>query len=102
MKKIILISAAALSLCACVQEILHENTTESQKSKLQFEGSFGPETKMAIGESNDGVNTLVWTEEDAIGIFTYTGGTLNKNIRAHIYGASVGQNKGLFILDPGP
>ena len=97
MKKIILISAAALSLCACVQEILHENTTESQKSKLQFEGSFGPETKMAIGESNDGVNTLVWTEEDAIGIFTYTGGTLNKNIRAHIYGASVGQNKGLFI-----
>ena len=36
MKKIILISAAALSLCACVQEILHENTTESQKSKQQF------------------------------------------------------------------
>ena len=54
MKKIMLISAAALSLCACVQEILHENVTESQQSKLVFEGSFGPETKMAIGESNEG------------------------------------------------
>ena len=97
MKKIMLISAAALSLCACVQEVLHENITESQQSKLVFEGSFGPETKMAIGGSSEGVNTLVWTAEDAIGIFTYTGGTANKNIKAHLYESSIGQNKGLFI-----
>lgn len=97
MKKIMLFCAAALALAACTND-LAETADSSIKSGVTLEGGFTwNETKTAFTDTEAPTNKLVWSKDDAIGIFTTEGETTNINYKANILRSSVGSDNGVFI-----
>lgn len=97
MKKIMLFCAAAFAFAACTND-LAETAGSSVKSGVTLEGGFEwAETKTAFTDADATVNKLVWSKDDAIGIFTTEGETVNINYRANILRSSVGSTNGVFI-----
>lgn len=88
----------ALAVCSCVREELEPSRLPANAVKLVFEGGFeNPETKMVVEDAVDGVHSLLWTEGDAIGIFSYEQlETYNNNIMAKLHDNSVGVANGVF------
>lgn len=63
-----------------------------------FEGGFDySQTKMLVNDAIDDVHFLVWSEGDAVGVFSYDQTeTMNNNIKAELLDASVGAQNGVF------
>ena len=63
-----------------------------------FEGGFdNTQTKILVNDAVEDVHFLVWSEGDAIGIFSYDQTeTMNNNIKAELLETSIGSQKGLF------
>ena len=99
MKKYTILSMfLVLAFCSCVREELEPSKLPSNAVKLVFEGGFANEqTKMQINDAVDGIHTLIWTEGDEIGIFSYEQiETYNNNVKAKLHDKSVGVSNGVF------
>ena len=95
MKKIMLFTAAALSFAACTNQ-LEETAGTATQPKVTLEGGFAM-TKTAFTDAEAPSNKLVWSKDDAIGIFTVAGSTTNINYRADLLRSSIGAANGVFI-----
>ncbi len=90
---------AALALAACTNE-LTETAVNSTKPAVTLEGGFAwADTKTAFTDAEAPTNKLVWSKDDAIGIFTTAGTTNNINYRAYLLRSSAGASNGVFIPD---
>ena len=88
---------AALALAACTNE-LTETVGNSTQPAVTLEGGFSwADTKTAFTDAEASTNKLVWSKDDAIGIFTTSGTTNNINYRAYLLRSSVGATNGVFI-----
>ena len=99
MKKFTILSIFfALAVCSCVREELEPKQLPSNAIKLVFEGGFGnDQTKMLVNDAVDGVHSLVWSEGDEIGIFSYEQSeTYNNNVKAKLHHDFVGTASGVF------
>lgn len=97
-KHIILSMFLAFALCSCVKEEFEPSELQANAVKLVFEGGFdNPQTKMQVNDAVDGVHSLIWSEGDEIGIFSYDQSeTYNNNIKAKLHDKSVGVANGVF------
>ena len=93
-----LFCAAALTLAACTND-LKETAQVSTRPSVTFEGGFaGADTKTAFTDADAASDKLVWSKDDAIGIFTVIGDeTENVNCRADLLRSSIGSANGVFI-----
>ncbi len=92
-----LFCAAALTLAACTEEI-RETAQVSARPSVTFEGGFAnADTRVAFTDGDAATNKLVWSKDDAIGIFTISGETVNINCRADLLRSSIGAANGVFI-----
>ncbi len=93
-----LFCAAALTLAACTND-LKETAQVSTRPSVTFEGGFaGVDTKTAFTDADAASDKLVWSKDDAIGIFTVSGDeTANVNCRADLLRSSIGSANGIFI-----
>lgn len=88
---------AALALAACTNE-LTETVGNSTQPAVTLEGGFSwADTKTAFTDAEASTNKLVWSKDDAIGIFTTSGTTNNINYRAYLLRSSIGAANGVFI-----
>lgn len=88
---------AALALAACTNE-LTETVGNSTQPAVTLEGGFSwADTKTAFTDAEASTNKLVWSKDDAIGIFTTSGTTNNINYRAYLLRSSIGATNGVFI-----
>ena len=99
MKKFFIISAIfTLALSSCVREELDPAKVSQNRMKIVFEGGFDrTQTRMIVNDAVDGVHSLIWSEGDEIGIFSYDQTeTFNNNIKAKLHDNSVGVQNGVF------
>ena len=88
---------AALAMAACTNE-LTETVGNSTQPAVTLEGGFSwADTKTAFTDAEASTNKLVWSKDDAIGIFTTSGTTNNINYRAYLLRSSIGATNGVFI-----
>lgn len=90
--------AVCLSSCTALDEDLLLKPEKSADSRaLVFEGGFA-DTKISLGDIEDGNCRLLWSENDEIGIISLDQTeTFNDNIKAVLDINSIGMSKGLFI-----
>ena len=103
MKKTIFTIALAMAVCAlpfgCALEETEPSTGTNVSSSVTLNGSF-LQTKTSYGDSSNGYYEMLWSDGDAIGIFSYDMTTTNNlNVSATIYAESVGQSAGKFLPD---
>lgn len=99
MKKFFIISVIfTLALSSCVREELDPAKVSQNRMKIVFEGGFDrTQTRMIVNDAVDGVHSLIWSEGDEIGIFSYDQTeTFNNNIKAKLHDNSVGVQNGVF------
>lgn len=98
MKKIFTLCSAALCFVACTEKFSEEVIEPVNTEKIPFVGGFSDETKVAFTDPKDGVYPLIWTVNDAIGIFSYDmTTTANVNVKASLVKNSAGESNGVFI-----
>lgn len=56
-------------------------------------------TRISIGDKEDDHYPILWSEGDALGLFSITEGADVKNIRALLKGESIGKNSGIFTAE---
>ena len=92
-----ILCTAALAMAACTNELTETVGTSTQPS-VTLEGGFAwAETKTAFTDAEAPTNKLVWSKDDAIGIFTVAGTTTNINYKANLLRSSIGATNGVFI-----
>lgn len=92
-----ILCTAALAMAACTNELTETVGTSTQPS-VTLEGGFAwAETKTAFTDAEAPTNKLVWSKDDAIGIFTVAGTTTNINYKASLFRSSIGATNGVFI-----
>ncbi len=99
MKKYFIMSVLfAFAFSSCVREELEPADVSHNRMKIVFEGGIDKaQTKMIVNDAVDGIHSLVWSEGDEIGIFSYDQTeTFNNNIRAKLHDNSVGVQNGVF------
>lgn len=92
-----ILCTAALALAACTNELTETVGTSTQPA-VTLEGGFTwAGTKTAFTDAEAPTNKLVWSKDDAIGIFTVAGSTSNINYKANLLRSSIGATNGVFI-----
>lgn len=105
MKNIFLITLAACSvMCAmssCTSEniVSGSNETSVTGSRLTLKGILNSESRVTIGEKDGNTYPLLWSEGDALGVFSTTPGTEIKNVQSFLDKEAVGKNIGIFTSD---
>lgn len=61
-------------------------------------GEHAPETRTAIGDKQDGIYPVLWSANDALGLFSTTEGAEIENVRAVITAETAGNSKGVFVV----
>lgn len=99
MKKHIYLFAflSTFAVCSCVNEVLEPVETQGKGKSIVFEGEFSASTKVQFEDAENGIHKLMWSQGDAIGVFTYNGATTNENMKATLHDDAVGNSKGVFI-----
>ncbi len=96
----ILLAAAASLVWACTDSIKEDIATAVSAEggeSLVFEGGFA-QTKTQFGSLDGNTAALLWSDGDAIGIFSYSmESTSNINIKANLLRTTAGQANGVFI-----
>lgn len=84
---------------SCALEETTPATETNLSGNVTLTGGF-LQTKTSYGDSSNGYYELLWSEDDAIGIFSYDMTTTNNfNVSATIYAETVGQSAGKFLPD---
>ncbi len=99
MKKIysILALVALISVSCAREELVQPSAKEGEYMTL--EGTIQPDTRIAVGELSGNKYPVLWTADDAIGVFSSEANI--DNVAARIHNSSVGQNVGKFTTsDP--
>ena len=104
MKNILfLIGAMALIMASCTQDeiVSSDNGKEPSNSGscLTLVGLSSPQTRVSIGDKAGDVYPVIWSEGDALGVFSRTAGTDINNVQSLLSDESIGQNSGTFTSD---
>ena len=68
-------------------------------SCLTLVGLSSPQTRVSIGDKTGDVYPVLWSEGDALGVFSRTAGTDINNVQSLLSDESIGQNSGVFTSD---
>ena len=105
MKNIFLITLAACSamwmMSSCTSEniVSESNDTPIIGSRLTLKGILNSESRVTIGEKDGNAYPLLWSEGDALGVFSTTQGAEIKNVQSFLDKKAVGKNVGIFTSD---
>ena len=93
----------ALLMASCTQDeiISSDNGKEpaTEGSRLTLVGLSSPQTRVSIGDKNGDVYPVIWSEGDALGVFSRTEGTDINNVQSFLSDESIGQSTGTFTSD---
>ena len=97
------IGAMILMMTSCTQDelISSDNGKEpaTAGSCLTLVGLSSPQTRVSIGDKTGDVYPVIWSEGDALGVFSRTAGTDINNVQSLLSDESIGQNSGVFTSD---
>ena len=97
------IGAMILMMTSCMQDelISSDNGKEpaTAGSCLTLVGLSSPQTRVSIGDKTGDVYPVLWSEGDALGVFSRTAGTDINNVQSLLSDESIGQNSGVFTSD---
>ena len=97
------IGAMILMMTSCTQDepISSDNGKEpaTAGSCLTLVGLSSPQTRVSIGDKTGDVHPVLWSEGDALGVFSRTAGTDINNVQSLLSDESIGQNSGVFTSD---
>ncbi len=97
------IGAMILMMTSCTQDepISSDNGKEpaTAGSCLTLVGLSSPQTRVSIGDKTGDVYPVLWSEGDALGVFSRTAGTDINNVQSLLSDESIGQNSGVFTSD---
>lgn len=101
-RKIYYLCSCILLMTGCTKDDIAESSEEDVRSgRIMLIGGFAPDTRIAIGEKEGESYPVMWTADDALGIFTVTEGAEADNIAARLDASSEGNSSGKFIAsDP--
>ena len=105
MKNIFLITLAACSamwvMSSCTSEniVSESNDTPVIGCRLTLKGIMNYESRVTIGEKDGNAYPLLWSEGDALGVFSTTQGAEIKNVQSFLDKKAVGKNVGIFTSD---
>lgn len=93
----------ALLMASCTQDeiISSDNGKEpaAEGSRLTLVGLSSPQTRVSIGDKAGDVYPVIWSEGDALGVFSRTAGTDINNVQSFLSDESIGQSTGTFTSD---
>ena len=93
----------ALLMASCTQDeiISSDNGKEpaTEGSRLTLVGLSSPQTRVSIGDKTGDVYPVIWSEGDALGVFSRTEGTDINNVQSFLSDESIGQSTGTFTSD---
>ena len=93
----------ALLMASCTQDeiISSDNGKEpaAEGSRLTLVGLSSPQTRVSIGDKAGDVYPVIWSEGDALGVFSRTAGTDINNVQSFLSDESIGQSIGTFTSD---
>ena len=93
----------ALLMASCTQDeiISSDNGKEpaAEGSRLTLVGLSSPQTRVSIGDKVGDVYPVIWSEGDALGVFSRTAGTDINNVQSFLSDESIGQSTGTFTSD---
>lgn len=93
----------ALLMASCTQDeiISSDNGKEpaAEGSRLTLVGLSSPQTRVSIGDKTGDVYPVIWSEGDALGVFSRTAGTDINNVQSFLSDESIGQSTGTFTSD---
>ena len=77
--------------------LLGENETPiSERSTLVLNAMTHTETRISLGDKENGAYPVLWQDGDALGLYSHTAGADISNVEALLAGESIGKNKGIF------
>ena len=101
--KLYAIGVTILMMTSCTQDelISSDNGKEpaTAGSCLTLVGLSSPQTRVSIGDKTGDVYPVLWSEGDALGVFSRTAGTDIHNVQSLLSDESIGQNSGVFTSD---
>ena len=101
--KLYAIGVTILMMTSCTQDelISSDNGREpvTAGSCLTLVGLSSPQTRVSIGDKTGDVYPVLWSEGDALGVFSRTAGTDIHNVQSLLSDESIGQNSGVFTSD---
>ena len=97
------IGAMILMMTSCMQDELISSDKGKEPatagSCLTLVGLSSPQTRVSIGDKTGDVYPVLWSEGDALGVFSRTAGTDINNVQSLLSDESIGQNSGVFTSD---
>lgn len=99
---ILAISAMAFAMASCSQDSLFPDNGNGQSGKgthLTLVGNASQQSRISIGEKTGDTYPVLWSEGDALGIFSKTAGADIMNVQSTVTKESVGKNTGTFASD---
>ena len=97
------IGAMILMMTSCTQDelISSDNGKEpaTAGSCLTLVGLSSPQTRVSIGDKTGDVYPVIWSEGDALGVFSRTARTDINTVQSLLSDESIGQNSGVFTSD---
>ena len=103
MKNILLtVCVAALAMTGCTQEDIFSsdgNKELLEKSQFTLIGLTSARTRTSIGDKTGDIYPVLWSDGDALGLFSRTEGADIDNVEALLSDESVGQNSGVFTAE---
>lgn len=91
-----------LTLVGCTQDELlssDENTKQAAGSRLTLVGQTSVQTRISIGDKDGDTYPVLWSDGDALGLFSRTSGADVENVEALLSGESIGKNSGVFTAE---
>ena len=103
MKNILLtVCVAALAMTGCTQEDIFSsdgNKELLEKSQFTLIGLTSARTRTSIADKTGDIYPGLWSDGDALGLFSRTEGADIDNVEALLSDESVGQNSGVFTAE---
>lgn len=92
------VTVMVISSCTQDEMLSSENGKEPNKahSRLTLVGGLSPQTRISIGDKTNDAYPLLWSEGDALGVFSRTEGANINNVQSLLSDESIGQNSGIF------
>lgn len=103
MKNILLaVCVVALAMTGCTQEDIFSsdgNKELLEESQFTLIGLTSARTRTSIGDKTGDIYPVLWSDGDALGLFSRTEGADIDNVEALLSDESVGQNSGVFTAE---
>lgn len=97
---VIIAGALAFMASGCSNDDSFTEETKPQGGKPFTLFSLAPaELRISIGEKTENTYPVLWSDGDALGLFSATQGATIQNVQALLSGESIGQNNGIFTAE---